>query len=385
MTARRCLFWVQSLLGSGHLRRALLAAEALAARGVAVTLANGGLPPPWAVREGVELVQLPPLIVKGMDFAHLVEPDGTSASPALHEERRRRLLTLLEETAPDVLITEMFPFGRRGFRGELLPLLEAARARTVRPLIVASVRDVLVSKPDPRRYGWMVEICLAYYDRVLVHGDERLLPFAASFPLAERLGDRVVHTGYVVPPPIPALAEPGPIPAVLVSAGGGAVGDRLLPTALAARRHSRLGSAPWLLVGGQNLPEAALAELATATDRDVNLVRFRPDLPALMAAAEVSVSQAGYNTVAEGLALGARMVLVPFAADGEDEQTRRAERLAELGLVETVAETALTPETLAAAIDRAATKPRPAVPAWAFDGAARTAELLLAEIQDRRR
>ena len=27
----RCLFWVQSLLGSGHLRRALLLAEAFAA------------------------------------------------------------------------------------------------------------------------------------------------------------------------------------------------------------------------------------------------------------------------------------------------------------------------------------------------------------------
>src|SRR3712207_6885149 len=45
----------------------------------------------------------------------------------------------------------------------------------------------------------MVETCLAHYDRVLVHGDERLLPFAASFPRAAELGGRPVHTGFVHP------------------------------------------------------------------------------------------------------------------------------------------------------------------------------------------
>ena len=44
----RCLFWVQSLLGSGHLRRALLLAEAFAARGAEVILVNGGPPGPLA-------------------------------------------------------------------------------------------------------------------------------------------------------------------------------------------------------------------------------------------------------------------------------------------------------------------------------------------------
>jgi hypothetical protein len=58
---RRCLFWVQSLLGSGHLRRALAVAGALAAEGFDVTLANGGPPSPWPAPSGVDLVQLPSL------------------------------------------------------------------------------------------------------------------------------------------------------------------------------------------------------------------------------------------------------------------------------------------------------------------------------------
>ena len=58
----------------------------------------------------------------------------------------------------------------------------------------------------------------------------------------------------------------------------------------------------------------------------------------------VSVSQAGYNTVMETLQAGARAVLVPFAAGSEEEQTIRAQLLAERGLVHVVEESALTPQ-----------------------------------------
>ena len=381
----RCLFWVQSLLGSGHLRRALLVAEALAARGAVVTLVNGGLPGPWAAASGVEVAQLPPVIAKGTDFGALVEPDGSPVTAALRAERGRRLLELLARTSPDVLVTEMFPFGRRRFRDELIPLLDAARAWPSPPVIAASVRDVLVTKPDPARYAWMAELCRRCYDRVLVHGDRHLLPFGASFPLAETLGRRLVHTGFVRPSVPAPIAEPAAPPTVLVSAGGGAVGDRLLATALAARSLSAWREAPWLLVGGQNLPEATFAALAARTPAGCSLARHRADLPILMGRCRVSVSQAGYNTVVEGLIARARMVLVPFATAGEDEQTRRAARLSDLGLATMIAEDALTPSALADAIDRGAAGPRPAAGAWSFDGAERSAEILAALVAERRR
>jgi predicted glycosyltransferase len=376
---------VQSLLGSGHLRRALLVAEALAARGAAVTLVNGGLPGPWAAASGIEVAQLPPVIAKGTDFATLVEPDGTPVTSVLRAERGRRLLELLAQERPDVLITEMFPFGRRGFKGELVPLLDAAVASSSPPVIAASVRDVLVSKPDPARYAWMAGLCQRYYDRVLVHGDARLLPFAASFPLAETLGQRLAHTGYVRPSAPTPTAGLGSTPAVLVSAGGGAVGDRLLGSALAARALSAWREAAWLLVGGHNLPQAAFASLEAQMPAGCSLVRHRADLPVLMGRCQVSVSQAGYNTVVEGLIARARMVLVPFAAAGEDEQARRATRLHDLGLAAMIAESALTPMALADAIDRRAAAPRPVVGAWSFDGAERSAEILAALVAERRR
>ena len=379
----RCLFWVQSLLGSGHLRRAMLVAEAFAARGAAVALVNGGPPGPWPAGPGVRLVQLPPVVAKDARFSDLVDASGASVTPALRTERQRTLLSLLEMQPPDVIATEMFPFGRRAFRGELQPLLQAARGCRPGPLVVASVRDVLVGKADPRRYDWMVETCLAHYDRVLVHGDERLLPFAASFPRAAELGGRVAHTGFVHPATAPDLARDEPAPAVLVSAGGGAVGERLLRAALAARPLTKPAAAPWLLVGGQNLPGPAFAALEVMQPEGCALVRHRADLPALMARCGVSVSQAGYNTVVEGLAVGARMVLVPFAEGAEDEQRHRALRLQELGVAEVVPESELTPKALAAAIDRVGSRPRPSPAPWSFDGAARSAEIVAALVRER--
>ncbi|MEQ8702208.1 MAG: glycosyltransferase, partial [Bauldia litoralis] len=70
------------------------------------------------------------------------------------------------------------------------------------------------------------------------------------------------------------------------------------------------------------------------------------------------VSQAGYNTVVDILQARARAVLVPFARDGETEQTLRAETLARRGLARVVAETALSGAALNTAIDAALAAPR---------------------------
>jgi predicted glycosyltransferase len=72
------------------------------------------------------------------------------------------------------------------------------------------------------------------------------------------------------------------------------------------------------------------------------------------------------------------MVLVPFETATETEQRTRAERLVKLGLAEVVWESGLTPRTLAGAIDRAWRARRGQGPAFALDGAARSADLVAA-------
>jgi predicted glycosyltransferase len=56
----KVLFYVQHLLGIGHLKRAATLARACAAAGLDVTVVSGGEPMAVLDRTGFDLVQLPP-------------------------------------------------------------------------------------------------------------------------------------------------------------------------------------------------------------------------------------------------------------------------------------------------------------------------------------
>ncbi len=113
----------------------------------------------------------------------------------------------------------------------------------------------------------------------------------------------------------------------------------------------------WRLLAGPNLPAAEFAALTAELPEGVVVERYRADFPQLLRRCRVSVSQAGYNTVLDILAAGIPAVLVPFAEMRETEQTLRAERLAACGVVEMVAPAELSPDRLAAAIERAVARP----------------------------
>jgi predicted glycosyltransferase len=382
------LFWVQHLLGIGHLQRTLRLADALVEQGIAVTVASGGMPQPLRRNPEVALVQLPPLRARDASFA-LIDDVGAPLDDRLRQRRRDALLAVLAASRPDAVILEGFPFARRAFRFELDPLIAMSRAAGWRPSILCSVRDIVVVHDDTLRHREIVERVRHDIDRVLVHGDPALIPFEASFPLASEIADRLVYTGYVAQyynPPRQAGEGRGGVGAeaetqtassgeILVSAGGGAVGRALLEAALAARRAGCFAHLPWRLITGTNLPEADIAALRAGASSGVAIERFRHDFPALLRACRVSVSQAGYNTVLDLLSARVRAVLVPFAAGRETEQTQRAEHLAALGAAELVREGDLSAATLAAAIERAAARSPPNL-AIDTGGAVRSARLI---------
>ena len=368
MTAR-VLFHVQHLLGIGHLQRSLRIAEALTARGIAVTLVQGGPPVPEIVpASDIDVVQLPAIRARDASFA-LVDGDGNPVGDGLRAARRDRLFAAFAEARPDAIVIEGYPFARRAFRFELDPLIAAGRAAGSR--IICSVRDLPTVRDDPERHRDIVARVLADFDAVLVHGDPSFIPFDAPFPPAAWIADRLVYTGYVATPARP-VAEPVPEGEVLVSVGGGAAGQALLAAALEARRQGCLGRRRWRILAGATPTDAKFAALQAAAPPDTVIERFRNDFPALLHHCHVSVSQAGYNTVLDIIAARARAVLVPFSAERETEQSIRAEHLARLGAAELVRESELTPARLAAAIERAAGR-EPVPLAIDTDGAARSA------------
>ena len=105
----------------------------------------------------------------------------------------------------------------------------------------------------------------------------------------------------------------------------------------AIRLRPQMG--PCCIIAGPNLPEADYDALIKAAPANVTITRFRTDFASLLASARLSVSQAGYNTVADILQSGCRALLIPFAAGGETEQTQRATLLSRAGRAVMLAET----------------------------------------------
>ncbi|MBT4489229.1 MAG: glycosyl transferase family 28 [Rhodospirillaceae bacterium] len=370
--AKRVLFYVQHLLGIGHQRRGATLARAMQDAGMEVTYVSGGHGIPNLDLGGGALEQLPPVRAVDLYFKELVDEFDQPIDDAWRNRRRDALLRVWDRVQPHVILLELYPFGRRQMRFELLPLLDAALAAPHRPVIVSSVRDILVTPPKPERLVEMLERVDQYFDHVLVHGDPDLIPFDKTFPHAAKIAGKLHYTGYVVDrtgrrggPGSPGWDE------VLVSAGGGAVGDKLLRAAILARAGSALAHKRWRVLAGVKVTEdefRTLSKFAASVSPDIMVERARGDFPSLLMNCALSISQGGYNTLMEGMHAGCRAIIVPYAGGLETEQTLRAGLLTERDVITTLGEEELSPAALVTAIDRALAM-QPAAGDFRTDGA----------------
>jgi predicted glycosyltransferase len=171
----------------------------------------------------------------------------------------------------------------------------------------------------------------------------------------------------------------------LVSAGGGAVGDDLLRTAIRARAASALADRRWRVLVGIKVPEGdfqALSALAVEaggeTGGGIVVERARGDFPTLLMNCALSISQGGYNTLMECMHARCRSIVVPYAGGLETEQTLRAELLAARGVITVIREEDLSPAAIAAAIERALAAKPVAAAAMRTTGAADSARQIAA-------
>ncbi|CAO3361328.1 glycosyltransferase family protein [Azospirillum melinis] len=381
----RLLIAVTHLLGTGHLSRALALAEAFTARGWRVDVASGGRPAPHLETGTATLHQLPPLASDGADFATLLGADGTPADAGLFAARQAMLTGLLDSLRPDVLITELFPFGRRALAAEFDALLERARALPRPPLTLASVRDILAPPSKPKRVAETENRLRHLYDGVLVHSDPTLIPLEDSWPLTRAMMPLLRYTGFVVPPPpVPDDGTDGNAE-ILVTAGGGPVGRPVFEAAAqCAALCAASGALPqrWRLLVAKG--DAALADrLRAMAPPDRLLVEpVRPDFRSLLGRASASVGRCGYNTALDCLTAGVPSVFCPFEDGKEVEQTIRATILARQPGIATLREADLTPDSLARALRSVLGARIPPLSPAALAGAARSVEIveaLLAE------
>lgn len=384
MATPRILIYVQHLIGVGHLHRVATIARSIHRQGYEVTIISGGLPDPTLHSiDGIGFIQMPPARARDTTFKILMDEFGVVATDEWRAMRAAFLQEAVNDYNPDVLLTELFPFGRRLMRFELLPLLASLHQRPRRPLIFSSVRDILVDRSKPQYDIDSIDWMNKYYDAAFVHGDPAIVPFTQTFQLATQFADRLHYTGYITEQHNIPETDAG-TDEVLVSAGGGAVGMGLFRTALAARPLSAAKDAHWRLLVSRQEAAGSIAELQQLAGPNTTVEPVRPDFPTMLRHCRLSISKAGYNTVMETLHCGARSVVVPLTVGFESEQALRADLLSRRGLLQYLPEPQATPQTLAAAIDRALAAARPDPATIRMNGAEETARLVRQYVEARR-
>ncbi len=385
---KRVMFYCQHILGMGHLVRSTEVVRALAEEFEVLFVLGGEIPLGFRTPGDVQIVQLPP-IKSDSDFTRLQACDATETLEDTKQLRREMLLGLFDAYQPDVLVTELFPFGRKQFSFELIPLLERAHDMGCggRTMVVCSLRDVLVTRKDQQQYEERVcGTVNRYYDLILVHGDPGIQKLDETFHRAADLLCPIRYTGYVIQrqqenAEVAANAlSKSAVPTIVVSNGGGqpTSGHDLLESCLrAAEILQHVIPLQFQFYAGPFMDEQVyqrLLQLASGIPY-VTFARFTPNLPACLRAADLSISMAGYNTVMDILSSGVRALVSPFVGGGDQEQTVRANKMADMGVLRVLTKEELEPSQLATVILEALQR-EPVMVSFNDEGAANSSRIL---------
>lgn len=392
MLKKKLMFYCQHVLGMGHFIRSAEIVRGLDAFEV-VFLNGGEIVPGFTLPSNVEVINLPP-IKADPEFRDIHVGDGlrdevgggSANLDEIKEIRRQRILAEFDRVRPDVLVIELFPFGRLKFAFELIPLLERAKTAESRTKVAGSLRDILVSKREQRQFEEEAcRIVNRYYDLLLVHSDPRFQCLDETFSRVSELKCPILYTGFVrqteseeAPE---AAADPPPVTSgektILVSLGGGRVGVELIDCVIEASALIRDKLSHRILIfTGPYLPASEFLRLQAkiAGNPRIILRRYTTRFISYMREADLSISMAGYNTCMNIVTTGVRAIVSPFIGNNNQEQTIRAEKLNALGIVEVIHSHELTPRQLSEKIFSALDRPGPRrdAPALDLDGVART-------------
>lgn len=343
---RKVFFYCQSSLGIGHTIRSLRIAEGLSER-FEVYFIHGGEPiPGLPIPLAINLVSLP-AINSDAEFTSLTPSDPDLSLEDAFGIRRDIMLETFRRIQPEIVMVELFPFGRRQFSPELKPLL--AQAKENGASVVCSLRDIVVARRDQAAFEQkVVKLMNRYFDLLLVHSDPEFQSLHESFSILDAIRAEIVCTGYVVPSVVRENSARSDT--IIASIGGGRFGHELAEAVVRA--------APLLaeriphtieLYTGPFCPDDVVARLYDATEAldNIQVERFIPDLHKRLAGAALSISMGGYNTTMNVLSTGVRAMMMACSNNGGMDQLERVEKLGRLGVVDVIRPEDLVPETFA--------------------------------------
>jgi predicted glycosyltransferase len=368
------MLYCQHVLGVGHFFRSMELARAFQPHGV--LFVEGGTPlPEFIPPSNVQTFFLPPIMMNA-DFSQFETRDRQMEE--LKSQRKHLLEKAFRELDPDILIIELFPFGRKFFGFELLPLLRAIRQDSLPVKIICSLRDILVEKRNQAAYEQrVIDILNAYFDLLLIHSDPGFIRLDQTFSCVGDIRIPAEYTGFVTR----KVSLPGPGKSdglIVVSGGGSNVGFQLLEAAIRAFPLVPGKELRLLAFMGPFIEPYQRRQLSRLAEQDkrITLAPFSSDYLNELAAAALSISMAGYNTCMDILSTGVRALVYPFPQNRE--QRMRAERLEQAGVLKILQsiEVEYFAQAIAAEIERDNHAGASSLIPIMQDGAARTVQIV---------
>ena len=366
-TPARLLIYSHDSFGLGHLRRCRAIAHHLVEtfRHLSVLILSGSpIIGSFDFKARVDFVRVPGVIKLR---------NGEYTSLQLHLDIEQTLAirsSIIQHTAdifdPHLLLVDKEPLGLRGEARDTLLLLKERGTR-----LVLGLRDVM-DEPQSLLAEWRRKNVFPalhnLYDEIWVYGLPQLFNPLTELPGLLPLADKIAFTGYLrrtlpaVPPQASDHELPGE-PYILVTTGGGGDGEELIDWVIRAYESDPEIPYPALLVFGpfMNLERRVEFQERVARLPRVYAITFEARFERLLERALGVVAMGGYNTFCEILSFGKPALIVP-RTEPRREQSLRAERAQQLGLVRMLTDDGLrAPASMAAQLRSVASWPAPDV------------------------
>lgn len=335
----KILIYSHNSFGLGHLRRCRAIAHSLVGEfdTLSVLILSGSpIIGSFEFRSRVDFVRIPGVIkLRNGEYTPLSLHINIDHTLAIRS-------SIIEHTAkvfePDIFIVDKEPLG---LRGEVVKTLQALKETNTR--LVLGLRDVM-DDPAILKEEWdrknVYPALKNLYDEIWVYGPEGLCNPVEGIDLPDGVTEKMRYTGFLRRG-LPKSAENKPLampfgeePYILVTPGGGGDGVEMVDWVMRAYEARTRPLFPALIVLGPFMPAAAVTHFMDRAEhlRDVEIIRFTPEIEPYLAEATAIVGMGGYNTFCEILSFDKPTLMVPRVVPRR-EQALRAERAEASGLL----------------------------------------------------
>jgi predicted glycosyltransferase len=326
------LMYSHDTYGLGHIRRTMAIASHLRAPRINILILTGSpIVGRFNFPEQIDFVRIPGMIKKTNDE---YQPLSIKINPRHALDIRKNIITATAKTfQPHLFIVDKEPLG---LKREVLPTLQWLRRSCPRSRTILGLRDVMDDR-DTVRTDWrkkgIYDALDQLYTEIWVYGHQEMYDPIEAYAIPESVRPKIHFTGYI-PRRVPTAEAVARVKKeatkvqgrklVAVTGGGGGDAYPLMDAYLAMLEQTgaadRIDS---VLIAGPFMPKSDRKRLVRRGRRlGVTVHRFFRRMEEMLAAADLVVGMAGYNTLCEILSQKTLSLLIPRETPRKEQLIR---------------------------------------------------------------